>query len=407
VDQRTDDGTVELIFRRESGRAVATLARLFGDIDIAEEAVQEAFVTATSRWREAGIPINPGGWIVTTAKNKALDRIRRESTRVNRQAEALLLHRSGERDGEDDGTVEDDRLRLIFTCCHPALASETQIALTLRLLAGLQTNEIARAFLVPEATMAQRLVRAKHKIRDAGIPYRVPEASELPSRLPPVLTVVYLIFNEGYAASEGDDLARSELCEEALRLARLLVALMPDEPEATGLLALLLLIDARREARTTDAGSLVVLADQDRSRWNTALIAEGLELVRRCLRRNQPGFYQIQAAINAVHCDASSGEATDWMQILQLYDQLLVVAPTPVVALNRSVAVAEVDGPAVAFELVNTLDLDGYHPYHATRADLLRRLGRVDEARLEYLAALEHTSNEAERGFLEHRLESM
>jgi RNA polymerase sigma-70 factor (ECF subfamily) len=404
VIRRIDDGTVELIFRRESGRAVATLTRLFGDINIAEEAVQEAFVTATSRWREAGIPMNPGGWIVTTAKNKALDRIRRESTRADRQAEALLLHQGTERDAEDRGSVDDDRLRLIFTCCHPALASETQIALTLRLLAGLQTNEIARAFLVPEATMAQRLVRAKHKIRDAGIPYRVPEPLELASRIPPVLAVVYLIFNEGYAASHGDDLARAELCEEAVRLARLLVALMPDEPEATGLLALLLLIDARRPARTTDAGSLVVLAEQDRSRWDASLIAEGLALVRQCLRRNQPGFYQIQAAINAVHCDAPSGDTTDWMQILQLYDQLLTIAPTPVVALNRSVAVAEVDGPAVALELVSKLDLDGYHLYHATRADLLRRLGRSDEARAEYLAALANTSNEAERGFLENRL---
>ncbi|HEY5273219.1 MAG TPA: RNA polymerase sigma factor [Acidimicrobiales bacterium] len=401
---KTDDGAVELIFRRESGRAVATLTRLFGDIDIAEEAVQEAFVTATSRWREMGIPMNPGGWIVTTAKNKALDRIRRESTRGDRHVAALLLHDNTDQAPEDRGSVEDDRLRLIFTCCHPALAPETQIALTLRLLAGLQTTEIARAFLVPEATMAQRLVRAKHKIRDAGIPYRVPQASELPSRIPPVLAVVYLIFNEGYAASHGDDLVRSELCEEAVRLARLLAALMPDELEVTGLLALLLLIDARRPARTTRDGSLVVLAAQDRSRWDTSLIAEGLELVRDCLRRNRPGPYQIQAAINAVHCDARSAESTDWIQILQLYDQLLALAPTPVVALNRSVAVAEVDGPGAALQLVSALRLDGYHPYHATRADLLRRLGRSDEARVEYLAALANTSNESERGFLEERL---
>jgi RNA polymerase sigma-70 factor (ECF subfamily) len=366
-----------------------------------------AFLAATSRWRENGIPVNPGGWIVTTAKNKALDRVRREASRDDRQAQALLLHHSGQQVVEAGTTVEDDRLRLIFTCCHPALSAETQIALTLRFLAGLQTSEIAKAFLVPEATMAQRLVRAKHKIRDAGIPYRIPEASELPARLPPVLTVVYLIFNEGYAASSGDDLARSELCEEALRLARLLVALMPDEPEVTGVLALLLLIDGRRPARTTDTGSLVLLPDQDRSRWDASLIAEGLELVRRCLRRNQPGFYQIQAAINAVHCDASDGESTDWLQILQLYDQLLAIAPTPVVALNRSVAVAEVDGPAIALELVNKLDLDDYQPYHAVRADLFRRLGSADEARAEYLTALATTSNTAERGFLEHRLESL
>jgi RNA polymerase sigma-70 factor, ECF subfamily len=403
-------------FRAESGRAVATLVRLFGDIDIAEEAVQEAFVVATERWVADGVPPNPGGWVVTTAKRKALDRLRRESSRSRRQSESAAMRvNDGVGDGETSVTdgvgdgetsVTDDRLRLVFTCCHPALAPETQVALTLRLIAGLQTPEIARAFLVPEATLAQRLVRAKQKIRVAKIPYRIPSDAELPDRIAPVLAVVYLIFNEGYAATSGDALVRRELCDEAIRLARLLVTLMPDEPEVQGLLALILLTASRTAARTDERSELVLLADQDRALWDQNFIAEGHEIVRALLQRNRAGPYQLQAAIQAVHADAATAEATDWPQILALYNQLVALLPTPVVALNRAVALAEVEGPETAISVVDALAIDDrYVPLHAVRGELLVRLRRNDEAAAAFGLAESLSKNETERAHLRRRLE--
>ena len=389
------------MFRREYGRAVAVLVRSLRDISLAEEAVQDAFTTALEHWPVHGIPPAPAGWIITTARHRAIDRLRREATRGERHAAAMQL---AEPDEVEEHDVRDDRLRLIFTCCHPALAPEARVALTLRLLGGLGTAEIARAFLVPEATMAQRLSRAKAKIRDAGIPYRVPDAAELPARLGAVLAVVYLVFNEGYSASSGEELARGGLCDEAIRLGRVLLELLPAEPEVRGLLALMLLIDARRAARIDAGGAIVKLSDQDRGAWRRPLIEEGQALLRECLAQNWPGPYQLQAAINAVHSDAPDAAHTDWRQIQALYDQWMAIAPGPLVALNRAVAVAEIDGPALALRLVDELALGKYHLFHAVRADLLRRLGRMTDAAAAYRAAIELCGNTRERQFLETQL---
>jgi len=402
---------LEDIFRREAGRCTATLIRVLGDIDLAEDAVAEAFAIAAEHWPATGIPPNPGGWITTTARNRAIDRLRRESTRGERHLAAHRLHTDSmdadhnpELDRLDElaGVVADDQLRLMFLCAHPALAADAQVALTLRLLGGLETNEIARAFLVPEATMAQRIVRAKRKLHDNHASYRIPRAAELPDRLHAVLAAIYLIYTEGHTATSGQGLTRTDLSTEAIRLGRTLVELMRDEPEAIGLLALMLLTESRRPARGDASGSMVRLADQDRSHWNRTLIAEGHELVRACLRRNQPGPFQIQAAIAAVHADARTADATDWSQIITLYDQLFALRPHPVVALNRSVAVAEVHGAAegLAALEVDAATLDNYQPYHATRADLLARAGRRGEAIDAYDRAIGLTTNAVERDFL-------
>jgi RNA polymerase sigma-70 factor (ECF subfamily) len=395
VRPAVDETTVGRIFRTESGRSVATLIRVFGDIDIAEDAVQDAFATALARWPIDGLPPNPGGWITTTARNCAIDRLRRAARGRELLGEVARLPSSP----EEVGPVHDDRLRLVFTCCHPALSTDAQVALTLRLLGGLTTPQVARAFLVAESTMAQRLVRAKRKIKAARIPYRVPRDDELPDRLPPVLAVVYLIYTTG-ADRPASDAVGDELRAEAVWLARVLLRLMPDEPEVAGLLALLLLTDARRPALFAADGALVVLRDQERRRWDGALIAEGHQLVRTCLRRDHPGPYQLQAAINAVHTDAATFADTEWAQIIGLYDQLLAHVPSPVVALNRAIAVGEVDGAATALELVDALDLEGYQPFHAARADLLRRLGRATEARAAYEAAAKAAPNDAVRRHL-------
>jgi RNA polymerase sigma-70 factor (ECF subfamily) len=382
---------------------VAVLTRFLGDISSAEEAVQEAFAIALAKWPETGIPPSPVGWLITTARNKALDRLRKEATRSERQHAAQLLN---DVEQAEEHEVHDDHLRLIFTCCHPALAPDAQVALTLRLIGGLSTEEIAHAFLLQPTTLAQRLSRAKAKIRDANIPYRVPDAAELPARLGAVLAVVYLIFNEGYSTSSGDELLRTELCDEAIRLGRLLVTLIPQESEVLGLLALMLLIDARRDARTV-GGHLVLLSEQDRALWDDSKIDEGRTLLRTCLTRNRPGPYQLQAAINAVHTDAPSATRTDWHQILELYDQLMAIAPSAVVALNRAVAVAEVRGVERALQLVDAIDLPKYHLRHAVRADLLRRIGRTADASAAYRAALEYCENRKEREFLLRQCQSL
>jgi RNA polymerase sigma-70 factor (ECF subfamily) len=406
---------LDAVFRREAGRCTATLIRVLGDIDLAEDAVAEAFAIAAERWPVTGVPPNPGGWITTTARNRAIDRLRRESTREERH---LAAHRLHDMDMEPDDrpelgdldafvdVVADDQLRLMFLCCHPALSADAQVALTLRLLGGLETPEIARAFLTPEATMAQRIVRAKRKLRDNHAPYRIPPAAELPDRLYVVLTAIALIFTEGHTATSGDELVRVNLSDEAIRLGRVLVELMPDEPEAVGLLALMLLTDARRAARVAPDGTMVRLADQDRTIWDRSRIVEGHALVRACLRRDQPGPFQIQAAIAAVHADAPAADVTDWSQIVALYDQLLALRPHAVVAMNRAIAIGELDGPLAGLAALDDIDpeqLREYQPFHAARADLLVRSGRHDDAVAAYDRAIDLTTNPVELRFLEEQ----
>lgn len=400
---------IERIHREEHGRVVASLARRFGDLDIAEDAAGEALLAAVEQWPAHGVPPNPGGWLTTTATHRAIDRLRRESMRDTKHRAALMI--TDDTPHEPTGVVEDDRLRLIFVCCHPALPAEARVALTLRLLGGLTTEEIARGFLVTETTMAQRITRAKAKIAAANIAFRVPDSSDVADRVGAVLAVIHLVFNEGYLAGAGDDPVRADLTDEAIRLGRLVRSLLPDEGEVAGLLALMLLIDARRRARIA-GGELVTLDQQDRGAWDRSLIAEGQALVRECLARAAaggapPGAYQIMAAINAVHTDAADARDTDWSQIAQLYDQLYVVTPTPVVAMNRAIAIAELDGPAVALAIVDPLAMEGYHAWHATRAELLRRLGRSVDARHAYDAAIAATDNDAERAYLGRRRDQL
>ncbi|WP_127473029.1 RNA polymerase sigma factor [Microbacterium sulfonylureivorans] len=406
------DEAIARAHHEEWARVVAGLARRFGDLDLAEDAAAEAFVAAVERWPRDGVPPNPGAWLTTTATRKAIDRLRRESHRDDKHRAARML--SDDTPPEPNGPVEDDRLRLVFTCCHPVLAMEARVALTLRLLGGLTVAQIAHAFLVPETTMARRITRAKAKIRAAHVPYRVPSATDIRERLAGVLAVVYLIFNEGYLATAGADALRADLSDEAIRLGRLLRTLLPDEGEATGLLALMLLADARRTARVSHAGELVTLDEQDRGGWSRALVVEGHALVREriaavAVGAEPPGRYQLLAAINAVHTDAPSARDTDWSQILALYDRLVRLDPSPIVRLNRAIAVAELDGPDVALAEVDRLDdsLDGYHAFHAARADLLRRVGRSDESRTAYDRAIQLAGNPAERAYLARRRDQL